>query len=270
MAKVPHPDARRVPPPIPAKAPTAHADDVPLDSKIPPPPRAITPAIRRRSWIEPSVRFWWLASLVLLIIGAWFFFSQMREYRRERWLISNGTPVDAIIADANGDSRVGAKFPPGTECTLRFSFDGKPVSVSGALDSFITNGETVVLHVNAADPTEWTFRSQADPLNSRLSAGAIIAVAAVATAVTALLLRRRVLRVWRNAAAIAYTVVDTRHSALAPLSHAVRCTMMTGRNTRLLTVYLPGRLPRPASGEVLWLLHPPSRASAAIAVKAYQ
>jgi hypothetical protein len=269
MSKSGQPDARRVPPPIPAAAPP-DADAAPVASDLPIPPRAVTPLVRRRSWTEPSVRFWWLASLVLLIIGVWFFLTQAREYQRERWLISNGTPVNAIIADANGDSRVGAKFPPGTECTLRFSFGGQNISVSGMLDTFITNGQTVVLHVNPADPTEWTFRSQADPLNSRLSAGAVIAVAVLATGATALWLRRRVLRVWRDAAAIAYTVVDTRHSALAPLSHAVRCTMLTGRNTRLLTVYLPGKLPRPSSGEILWLLHPPSRPSAAIAAQAYQ
>jgi hypothetical protein len=249
---------------------SAAAAASPAASAIPSPPRTLTSLVRRRSWIEPSVRFWWLASLVLIAIGVWFFVSQAGEYQRERWLISNGTTVSATITDANGDSRVGAKFPPGTPCTLRFAIGGQTITVRGALDSFITNGQSVPLHVNPSDPQEWTFRSEADPLNSRLSAGAVIVAAILATAVTALLLRRRVLRLWRDAAAIAYTVVDTRHSALAPLSHAVRCTMMAGRHTRLLTVYLPGKHPRPSSGDTLWLLHPPSKPRSAIAVEAYQ
>jgi hypothetical protein len=226
--------------------------------------------VRRRSWAEPSVRFWWIASLVLLAIGIWFLSTQIIAFHREQWLIANGTIVNATIANANGDSRVGAKFPPGTVCTLKFDVGGEAFSVSGALETFITNGQTVPLRVNPNDPMEWTYRTQPDPLNSRLIAGAVIAAAVAAAAVTSLLLRRRVLHIWRDSAAIAYTVVDTRHSALAPLSHAVRCTMLTGRNTRLLTVYLPGKLPQPSGGEVLWLLHPPSKPTAAIAVKAYE
>jgi len=262
------PEASRRPPTMPPAAKPRSPEAA--SASIQMPPRALTGLVRRRSWLEPAVRFWWVASLVLLIIGIWFVLTQVMAFHRERWLIANGTTVTATIINANGDSRTGAKFPPGTACTLSFTLGGQTVTVSGALDSYITTGQTVALRVNPNDPTEWTFRNEPDPLNSRLIAGAVIAVAVVATAVTAVVLRRRVLNIWRDAAAIAYTVVDTRHSALAPLSHAVRCTMLTGRNTRLLTVYLPGRLPQPSSGEVLWLLHPPSNPGAAIAIRAYE
>lgn len=93
----------------------------------------------------------------------------------------------------------------------------------------------------------------------------------LATLIASLLLQRRVIRTWRNSGALEYAVVSTTRSALAPLSHLVRCEPISvGADRRLVTVYLPARFAKPAPGEVLWIMHPPGRPQASIAAAAYE
>ncbi|MGD0137743.1 MAG: DUF3592 domain-containing protein [Tepidisphaeraceae bacterium] len=251
--------------PIPAAAVNAPAPP-------PPPPRLVTPAAIRRSWTDPLVRFWILATAVLLAIGGWFFTQQFMSSRSEQWLIAHGEAVNAVLIEVNGDSRTGAKFPPGSPCTLKFDWQGQAVNVHGMLTSndFLINGQTVQLRVDPNDPTDWTDRKEPEPLAHRLIAGAIIIPAALITALAAVFLRQRVLRVWREGQPFLFTVVDTRYSALAPLSHTVRCVVSTGRDSTIITVHLPMRSPRPQRGEVLWLIHPQGKPKAAIAARAFE
>jgi hypothetical protein len=218
------------------------------------------------------VRFWILATAVLLAIGGWFFTQQFMSSRSEQWLIAHGEAVNAVLIEVNGDSRTGAKFPPGSPCTLKFDWQGQAVNVHGMLTSndFLINGQTVQLRVDPNDPTDWTDRKEPEPLAHRLIAGAIIIPAALITALAAVFLRQRVLRVWREGQPFLFTVVDTRYSALAPLSHTVRCVVSTGRDSTIITVHLPMRSPRPQRGEVLWLIHPQGKPKAAIAARAFE
>jgi hypothetical protein len=238
----------------------------------PPPPRPVTSAANRRSWTEPLVRFWILATAGLLAIGGWFVTQQLIASRSEQWLIAHGAAVNAVLIETNGDSRTGAKFPPGSPCTLKFDWQGQTVNVHGTLTSnaFLTNGQTVQLHVDPNDPTDWTDRTKPEPLAHRLVAGTVIIPAALITALAAVLLRQRVLRVWREGQSFLYTVVDARYSALAPLSHTVRCVVSTGRDSTVITVHLPMKLPRPQHGDVLWLIHPQGKPKAAIAARAFE
>ena len=251
--------------PIPAAAVNAPAPP-------PPPPRLVTPAAIRRSWTDPLVRFWILATAVLLAIGGWVFTQQFMSSRSEQWLIARGEAVNAVLIEGNGDSRTGAKFPPGSPCTLKFDWQGQAVNVHGMLTSndFLINGQTVQQRVDPNDPTDWTDRKEPEPLAHRLIAGAIIIPAALITALAAVFLRQRVLRVWREGQPFLFTVVDTRYSALAPLSHTVRCVVSTGRDSTIITVHLPMRSPRPQRGEVLWLIHPQGKPKAAIAARAFE
>ncbi len=237
-----------------------------------PPPRPVTPAANRRSWTEPLVRFWILATAGLVAIGGWFVTQQSLASRSEQWLIANGTTVKGVLIETDGDSRIGKKSPPGSPCTLKIDWQGQSVDLHGTLSSnaFLTNGETVSLHVDPNDPTDWTDRQTPEPLARRLIAGAVIIPAALITALAALWLRRRVLGVWREGDAVLYTVLETRHSALAPLSHSVRCVVNTGRNSTVISVYLPRKLPRPQRGEVLWLIHRQGKPQAAIAARAFE
>ena len=162
---------------------------------------------------------------------------------------------------------VGKKSPPGSPCTLKFDWKDETINVDGALSTndFITTGQTVSLRVDPNDTSVWTDRTEPEPLGHRLIAGSVVIPAALITAAAALLLRRRLLRVWRDAEAALYTVLEVRYSALAPLSHTVSCVVATGRDPTVIVVYLPARFPRPQPGEVLWLIRRPGKAKSAIA-----
>jgi hypothetical protein len=240
-----------------------------------PPPRAKTPAAVRRSWMEPMVRFWVLSTLLLVVILGWFVAEQGRDFFIEKRLIAQGTAVVATVADVNGDSRVGAKFPPGTPATLTFKFNGQDEVVSGPLKyetdhDFVVIGQTVPLHVDPGDPSQWTDRTEAEPIARRLIAGAVVIPAMLATGFAALLGQRRRMKIWRDGIASAYSVYETRTSALAPLSHAVRCVSAQGGGDDLVTVYLPGKVQRPQTGEVLWLIQLAGKPNAAIAARAFE
>jgi hypothetical protein len=269
-----NPDTPRRPPTIPyagamSPAPAASTNAPPAP---PPPPRPITPAVRRRCWNEPVIRFWILATVALVGIGGWFFTARVIEARREQWLIANGTPVTATISSVNGESRNGAKYPPDSPCTLKFDWQDQTIEVEGSLTSndFLTTGEKVQLRVDPSDTSVWTDRTSPEPLARRLIAGTIVIPAAMITVIAALMLRRRLLVVWRNAEAALYAVVETRHSALAPLSHTVRCVLANERDRTVIVVYLPARFPRPQPGEFLWLIRRPGNSKTAIAACAFE
>ena len=222
------------------------------------------------------MRFWWLASLALLFISAWFVVDQVHSFLQERKLINKGVPVTAKLLSVGGVTRTGTRYPRDTPCDLQFTWRGQTIIVSDITLSetgntnYIQPGQTIALRVDPNDPVQWTDRTQAEPMGRRLIAGVIIIPAMLATMMTALLLRLRVLRTWRHAAAQEHAVLESHSSALAPWSHAVDCAMVHGPDARVVMVYLPGRLPRPPKGQVIWLLHPHGKPNASIAVAAYE
>jgi hypothetical protein len=267
-------DSARRPPTIPyagSIAPLPIASDS-APPAPPAPPRPVTPAASRRCWTDPIIRFWLLATVALIGIGGWFLTEQVIASRNEAWLIANGTLVTAKAIAVNGESRTGAKYPPGTPVTLKFDWKDQAINVEGSLTSndFITTGETVQLRVDPNDTASWTDRTVPESLAHRLIAGAVIIPAVLITIIAALILRRRLLNLWQNAEAALYTVVVTRHSALAPLSHTVNCVLGTGRDPTIIVVYVPARFPRPQPGEVLWLIRPPGKSKTAIAACAFE
>jgi hypothetical protein len=268
------PDSPRRPPTIPyaGATPPVFAASVGIPPAPPPPPRPLTASAQRRGWTDPIVRFWILASVALVGIGGWFVTEQVIASRSEAWLIANGAPVTATVISVGGDARVGKKSPPGSPCTLKFDWNGQTINVDGTLASndFVTTGETVLLHIDPNDTSVWTDRSAPEPLGRRLIAGAVVIPAVLITVAAAMMLRRRLLGVWRDAEAALYTVVQTRYSALAPLSHTVLCVVGTGRDPTIVTVYLPARFPRPKPGEVLWLIRRSGKAKSAIAACAFE
>ncbi|MGA3067610.1 MAG: DUF3592 domain-containing protein [Tepidisphaeraceae bacterium] len=245
----------------------------------PDPPRPITPAVRRRSWMEPPVRFWWVATLVQLVIAATFITEQITFYWRDNRLIQYGVAVTATITSAGDehDTRTSRTFPPDSPCDIQFVWNGQTIQQTGVLltvvndTDFIHPGETISLRVDPSDPTTWTDRKVPEPLPRRLVAATIMLPTVLATVLAAYFLNRRVLRAWRYSQAVEYAVVDSTHSALAPLSHAVRCEpILPGMDRRLVTIYLPGRFAKPATGEILWLMRPPGKSQSWIAAAAYE
>jgi hypothetical protein len=129
---------------------------------------------------------------------------------------------------------------------------------------------SIKLHVNPNDLSDWTDRPQPEPLLQRMIAGPVVIFAAVATGFAAWWLRRRLLGIWRDAEAAPFNVVESRYSALAPLSHTLRCVSTLGRDKTVVTVYLPAKFPRPQQGELIWLLHRRSKVKPAIAAIAFE
>jgi len=242
----------------------------------PPAPRQISSRVLARSWREPTVRFWWLSAALLLAIGLWYAWDQVAQYQTEKQLIENGTRVSALITDADGDSVPGHKAPPGTPCTMVFQLDGKQVEVNGSLvprddRDFVIIRSTVILHVDPSDPAKWTNRSEPEPILRRMIGGEIVVLPILAaTLVLALFARRRVLRFWRAEPAALFAVEHVRTGPIAPLSHAVNCAPLSGRDRRTTTIYLPGSYRKPQPGELLWLIHPAGSTSGAIAAAVYE
>ena len=236
-------------------------------------PRQVTSAAKRRSWTDPVVRFWILATVALIGVGGWFVTTQVFAARREAWLIANGTVVNAIAIDSNGDNL--HPIGVGSTVSLKFNWQGQEMVVYGTLAMqtvAIEPGKSAPapLHVDPSDPTDWTDRKEPEPLLRRIIAGVVIIPAALVTALAAWFARRRLLAIWRDGDAELFSVVESKYSALAPLSHTVRCVPATGRDPTVVTVYLPARYPRPQTGEVMWLLHRRGKLQPAIAVRAFE
>jgi hypothetical protein len=212
----------------------------------------------------------------MVAIAVWFFVQQLRVYLNEQRLIRSGVQVMAVIEGAGGDNRSGHEAPPDSACGLTFTLNGQTVHVdapNGLVtkdNQYIHNGEKIPLRVDPRDATIWTEREQPEPMSRRMIAGAVILPVLLATLLAALFLRRRILRIWRDGDAQAYVVVDVKHTALAPLSFAVRCALHTGHDNRLITVYIPNRLAQPTPGGILWLIRPRNKSTPAIAALAYQ
>jgi hypothetical protein len=268
------PNPVRRPPTIPYAGTMAPLPAAGVNAPPPPPapPRPITAAANRRGWTDPVIRFWLLATVALIGIGGWFLTEQVIASRNEAWLIANGTAVTAQVIAADGDPRPGKKSPPGVTCSLKFDWKDQTINIDGILSSndYITTGQSVQLRVDPNDTASWTDRTVPEPLARRLIAGAVVIPAVLITLIAALMLRRRLLGVWRNAEATLYSVVETRYSALAPLSHTVCCVLATGRDPTVIVVHLPARFPRPQPGEVLWLIRPPGKSKTAIAARAFE
>ncbi len=270
------PDPSRRPPTVPYAGGSApvRASSVTAPPAPPPPPRPVTPAANRRSWAEPIVRFWLLATVALIAIAGWFFTQQFLDARRQQWLITNGVVINnAIAVDSNGDDL--HPIAVGSPVTLKFDWQGQPTVVYGILASqtvALPPGKPIpfTLHVNPSDPADWTDRQEPESLARRLIAAPVILAAVLITATAALLIHRKLLRIWRNGEAAPFAVVDTRHTALAPLSHTVRCVVASERDPTIVIVYLPTRFARPQTGELLWLIHHPGKPKSAIAAIAYE
>lgn len=271
------PYAGRKPPSVVHKAPElASASGKPAPPPPPEPPRPVTSKVRWRSWQEPGVRFWWLATLVLLTIFCWFVVMEAVEYQRESRLIATGVPVNAKIDHIADATRVTAKYQPDTPCSLVFDWNGQKINIDDVvLDitngvDFIHPGQIVPIRVNPNDPTEWTDHKTAEPMAHRLIAASVILPISLFTLLAALLLRFRILRIWKDGPAMPYSVDTVQRSALAPLSHTVRCIPLEARQKRIVNVCLPGRLPKPVNGDIIWLIHPRGKSNAAIAAAAYE
>lgn len=254
--------------PKPAIAPAA----LPPGDRPPLTPRAITPHVLARSWMEPRVRCWWLCSAALVVIGIIFLIQQLVSYRNETRLIRNGKTVTAEVYEVQGGHIRGQKSPPHTPCMVRFSWNGETVSAPAVLagDDYVVTDMSVTLHVNPNNPTDFTDLSSPESFFRGVIAGGVVILPVLAgTAAAAWYARRQALNTWRDGITDIYAVIDARNTALAPHSHSVRCIRADGTDLRIVTVYVPNHVADPREGDLLWLVHPRNNPRAALAVIVY-
>jgi hypothetical protein len=253
-------------------APRSQVIDLPPGP--PAPPRAVTVVVRRRSWIEPRVRFWWLAAAVIFGVAAYFSIDRVLDWMEVVHLVRSGTAVTATITRIGDESSGGrANISPDNEVYLHFTLQDSPYDVSGYLEGRekpISLQDQLQIRVDPADPSRWTYLTEPPPIwHQFLVVSLLLPIAAAALGVS-LVLRRQMLRTWSEGKAQPYVVIDIGQTALAPLSLVVRCSALEGRDQRLVSVFIPRKAGQVRKGDPLWLVHPPGKPAAALAVLAYQ
>ncbi len=227
----------------------------------PPVPRPLTPAARRRGWMEPRVRFWWLCGLVLMLVALNLLITHMVIWARELKIVRQGTPITATIesigeGEFNGQGNIS---PDSYPVKLTFDFNGQSYEVGpGFLEGWtdpISPKEMVPIRIDPDDPYHWTSLTVAPPILHALLAFLLVLPFALALLAAGIFLRLRVLRLWQTGAASPFMVDSTSQSALAPSSRVVHCKDAEGRTTRLVTVFIPRRIADPKPGDILWLIH---------------
>lgn len=256
----------------------------------PAPPRPITPAGRKRSWVEPSVKTWWMLAALVLFVGITISIDQYIETNHDRRLVSSGTLVWAKIVEAGGQTRQGyVPQEPGSRFKLETHLpDGQvfketqDVALQG--ESVITYakpqpdaepaellavGRWLQIHVNPSNPHDFTVRGNISMIHE-LGLGLSLLPLGLILLAIALLKRWSVLRTWKAGEAAVAVALETRHSAIAPLSRIVRFTLRDSRDSRIFNTTAPARLTRFESGEEFWVVHPPRRPDKSLFAAAYR
>jgi hypothetical protein len=224
-------------------------------------PRTITPQVRRRAWGDIHVRFWWLSALAIALIVGYVSFLQIRAAMRDRDVILNGTRVDALIRKAGERDIPGHSVMRDVAQSVILVAnlpDGTTRELTGTVEpgtGFLVVGRTLPIRVDKNDPSVWTDRHEVRPWSRELTVPLMFLPVIAALLVVALLVRRKILRIWQSGRPIAGTVVDLRHSAWAPRSRVVRYTIAHPTDRRIFSTLVPKR-EVPARGEAIQLLHP--------------
>lgn len=232
----------------------------------PPPtsvPRAITPLVARRLWIEPGVRFWWLSAAVLLVIAGAGAFEQFFTWKEENRLIKQGVTVSAEVIEAGGLSMRDKKTEPDSPVVLKFTFGNHEYQVHGHLagrrETIIT-GRPVDIRIDPGNPNIWTYRAEPTPLLAAMLGSLLVFPLVVIGLCVAWWRWSRLKRLWKFGPAQIAIVIQARQSALAPLSKLVRCTPRGVGDKRLYNVFVPRSVRSINHGDLLWLISSPDDA----------
>ncbi len=243
---------------------------------LPPVPRPLTPAAKRRAWAEPTVRFGWLATLAVIAVTLGVAIDNYLTWARQRALIVQGTPVQATIVELGGVTRV-ARMAPDTPVVLTYDIAGVPQRVEGILEGrtdWLTTRQIVPIRVDPAEPTRWTYATEVPSLAQYLAMALLLLPLVAILVVATLWLRARALSLWRNGAEAAAVVASSRQTPLAPRSTLVQCALADGplaapNDAAVIDVYVPRRLAKPVPGDRLLLIVDPAKPRRAILADAY-
>lgn len=221
-------------------------------------PRSITPHVRARAWFEPRVRFWWLSAAVIGLIGIVLIFFGLYGRSHQAWLISNGVTINATIYEANGETLKHRSEAPESVVVLKFPWEGKEFTaqprVLDGRQAFLVTGTLLPIHVNPANPDDWTaLDAPLSPFHQAMS-GMIILPIAVMSLFIALAAYFRTLRTWTRGEAVHTLIVETRIAAVAPASRVVKVLPDEGYDARIYTVYLPPSLSEQGVGSGVYIV----------------
>lgn len=251
-------------------------------SPPPPPeaPRPITPRAKKQAWFANSVRSWGAASALLWLAAAYFGFQVYLLASQENWLREHGVRIDAIVWQLDNQltgrpmratdvMRLEVRDPSDLaklKHSEPFMLQGQAIGTTGK----ITTGLPLTILVDPDNATgTWTTRLEPIALLPRLTISFFILPFAGLTALVAVLLRWRVLKIWQNAPAHRAMVLDSRQTAVAPLSWQVRCAYVDLPERRVLKVHVPHAVGRPEKGQILWLIAPEKKPMSAISAVAF-
>ena len=212
----------------------------PVDEISPPPvPRAVTSLINKRAWTEPSVRVWWLASIAVLAVFAFYAGDRLWDRAIVGRLIREGTVVQATMVGNAVKAIHGQLFLPGDIIYMQFDWDGQERRDLGPIHRQMAVGEKVTIHVDRNDPGVWTDLTDTETLLATMFVGFLFLPAAPILFVVARFKQRALLAQWINGEAAAAVVHERKQTPIAPLSYAIRCSLRDQRDKRLFTVYIP-------------------------------
>jgi hypothetical protein len=264
--------------------PTESHDEGPasiVPPSLPPVPRPITHRARRRSWAEMPVRVWMILTLLVAIVTVYFTVTQVRQARRDRWLIEHGVDVVAKFTMVNGDP-VPKRRPrnePLPLSTAKFTLNGREYELKidrleakpGTYAMVGSDEHALRIKVDPNDPTgRWTEQTQPRPWSQELTAVGFLAPLLVLLFIVMLWKRRGVLKAWSGDPLTPAVVVETRHTATAPMSRVIRFTLRDGADRRIWHTLMPTAAGIPQQGETIWLICPPNNPGRAIVAKLYQ
>jgi hypothetical protein len=165
----------------------------------------------------------------LLAAGVYVVVFQYMRWRGEVWLIRNGTPVQGKIEQSGGERIAGRPVLPGASILLSYDWNGERRESWGTLvghdaTQMVLTKSMVTVRVDPSAPDRWTSRREPPSLLPDLLGAALAFALAPLAMLTAVVLRRAVLRTWRYGSAADAIVVGRHGTALAPGTRAVKCT----------------------------------------------
>lgn len=238
------------------------------------PPRTVPAAARRRAWGEPRVRVWLLAAGVILAVAIYWTIAQVGSWYSTNRLVREGVATDATVyvpQDFNAGNRIpNRSIAVRQPIILEWSHDGQAHHANAVLDEEIVSGEIVPIYIDPANPSDFTTRTQVSSLAGELFALTLLLPAVLITGFIAWIQHRRVLGIYTHGEVHPAIVVETRSSALTPLSRQVRCTLQDLPDKQVITVTLPTRHGVPSRGDLIPVITPPGKVADSIAAAAYE
>ncbi len=221
------------------------------------PPREITPFVRRRAWAEPRVRGWWLLAIVLAVLGVYLGVTQYFDWSRLNRAISSGVTVPATVLAVEGDGRKGKSVSAGAPVVITYDYQGKTYQKEGTLSGMTGSarvGDAVPLHIDPADPDNWTARNIVPALGVAMTGTILVLPVAAIALLLALLARSTVLKTYEHGQAVEAIVIGNKQTPLAPRSRAITASIASGGRT--FEVVVPPALAGLAEGESIKLILP--------------